>query len=96
MPTKRLSMRRIRELLQLKYVQGLSERLIADTLGISKGAVGSYLQRARVAGLSWPLPAELATMASNFCCFPASPCRRRRVGRFRTGRISTASCAAAV
>ena len=59
MPSKRLSMRRIRDLLRLKHVQGLSEREISAALAISKGAVGSYLSRARAAGLSWPLPPEL-------------------------------------
>jgi transposase len=59
MPTKRLSMRRIRDLLRLKYAQKLSEREIAAALGISKGAVSGYLSRARAAGLSWPLPPEL-------------------------------------
>ena len=70
MPTKRLSMRRIRELLRLKYAQGLSERLISDALGISKGAVGGYLSRARAAGLSWPLPAELDDDALELLLFP--------------------------
>lgn len=46
MPTQRLSMRRIKEVLRLKHVQGLPERTIARTLGISKGAVRSYLRRA--------------------------------------------------
>jgi transposase len=59
MPTKRLSMRRIRDLLRLKHAQKLSEREIAAALGISKGAVSGYLSRARAAGLSWPLPPEL-------------------------------------
>ncbi len=39
MPTQRLSMRRIKEVLRLKHVQGLPERAIARTLGISNGAV---------------------------------------------------------
>jgi transposase len=59
MPTERLSMRRIRDLLRLKYAQGLSSRAIASSLSISKGAVGAYLSRVRAAGLSWPLPPEL-------------------------------------
>ena len=33
MPTKRLSMRRIRDLLRLKHAQGLSEREISAALG---------------------------------------------------------------
>lgn len=56
MPTQRLSMRRIKEVLQLKHVQGLPERAIARTLGISNGVAHGYLTRARAAGLSWPLP----------------------------------------
>ena len=44
MPTERLLMRRIRELLRLRFEVGLSTRLIATSLGISKGAVGDYLQ----------------------------------------------------
>lgn len=59
MPTERLSMRRIRDLLRLRYAQGLSSRAIAAALSISKGAVGAYLSRVRAAGLSWPLPPEL-------------------------------------
>ena len=55
MPTERLLMRRIRELLRLKHENGLSSRQIAVALGISKGSVGSYLQRAQAAGLSWPV-----------------------------------------
>ncbi len=35
MPTERLSMRRIRDLLRLKHENGLSTRLIASSLGIS-------------------------------------------------------------
>jgi len=53
MPSERLSMRRIRELLRLRFEVGLSTRLIASSLGISKGAVSDYLQRAQVAGPDW-------------------------------------------
>src|SRR3954465_11067062 len=70
MPTERLSMRRIREVLRLKHASGLSERLIARTLQISNGAVNSYLQRARVAGLAWPLPDPLDDEALERLLFP--------------------------
>ncbi len=56
MPTKRLSMRRIRDVLRVRLSQGLTERVIACTLGTSNGVVHGYLRRARLAGLSWPLP----------------------------------------
>jgi len=54
MPTQRLSMRRIKEVLRLKHFQGLPERAIARSVGVSNGVVHSYLSRARSAGLSWP------------------------------------------
>ena len=47
MPTERLSMCRIRDLLRLKYAQGLSERAIELSLGLGKSTVGDYLARAR-------------------------------------------------
>jgi transposase len=70
MPTERLSMRRIRDVLRLKHDSGLSERLIARTLQVSNGAVNSYLQRARVAGLTWPLPDSLDDDALERLLFP--------------------------
>lgn len=72
MPTERLSMRRIRELLRLSHENGLSSRLIAASLGISKGAVGEYLRRAHMAGLGWPLPEELNDTTLERLLFPAS------------------------
>jgi transcriptional regulator len=38
MPTERLSMRRIREVLRLRH-QGLTERVIARMIGVSNGVV---------------------------------------------------------
>lgn len=73
MPTERLSMRRIRDLLRLKHENGLSSRQIATALGISKGAVGDYLQRARIAGLGWPLSDTLTDTALERLLFPGQP-----------------------
>jgi hypothetical protein len=56
MPTKRLLMRRIRDVLRLKLTKGMSDRAIATSLGLSKGSVNNYVSRARRAGLDWPLP----------------------------------------
>ena len=71
MPTERLSMRRIRDLLRLKYENGLSSRQIAAALGMSKGAVGGYLKRAMDAGLVWPPPDELTDAALERRLFPS-------------------------
>lgn len=70
MPTQRLSMRRIRDVLRLRHAQGLSERLIARTLGVSNGVVHSYLRRARLARLTWPLPESLDDGALERLLFP--------------------------
>ena len=80
MPTERLSMRRIRDLLRLKYAHGLSERAIARSLGLGKGTVGDYLARARQASLSWPLPSELDDDSLELLLFP-SPTMASRLDR---------------
>lgn len=53
MATKRLSMRKIREILRQKWVLGKSHREVVQSLGGSLGAVSGVLSRASVAGLSW-------------------------------------------
>jgi transposase len=55
MPTERLSMRKIREVLRLKYAQGLSSREIALACSMGRTTVREYLGRARMAGLGWPV-----------------------------------------
>ena len=69
MPTQRLSMRRIREVLRLRH-QGLTERVIARTLGISNGVVHGYVRRARLAGLAWPLPEGIDDEGLELLLFP--------------------------
>src|SRR5881227_563256 len=56
MPGTKVSMRKVCEVLRLKHALGMSERLIAEAVGVGKTAVGEYLRRARVIGLAWPLP----------------------------------------
>jgi len=80
MPTERLSVRRIRDLLRLKYAQRLSERAIALSLGLGKSTVGGYLARAGQAALSWPLPSELDDDSLGLLLFP-SPTMASRLNR---------------
>ena len=49
-------MRKLRELLRLRFELGLSQGQIARSCSISQGAVSKYLQRAQAAGVTWPLP----------------------------------------
>jgi transposase len=51
-------MRRIREVLRLQHL-GLPGRQIARSLQIGQATVVEYLQRAKRAGLAWPLPDDL-------------------------------------
>ena len=44
------------EILRLKYDCGLPHRTISDALDVSIGTVTNVLQRARDAGIGWPLP----------------------------------------
>ena len=55
MPAERLSMRKIREVLRLKFDRRLSNREIALTCSIGRTTVSEYLQRAGRAGLEWPV-----------------------------------------
>ena len=56
MPGKRLSMRKIKEILRLRFEVGLSQHQIAHSCGMGRTTVREYLQRAKRAGVSWPLP----------------------------------------
>jgi DNA-directed RNA polymerase specialized sigma24 family protein len=52
MAATRLLMRRLRELLRLKYEAGLSHRAIAHACAVGLGTVSSYLARATAAGFA--------------------------------------------
>src|SRR5215475_13260520 len=73
MPRKRLSMRQVHEVLRLKWAGGLSDRQIAQSLGLSRPTVAAYVQRAQATGLSWPLPEGLDEAALARLLFPPSP-----------------------
>ncbi|MCL4561944.1 MAG: IS21 family transposase [Chloroflexi bacterium] len=60
MPQERLSVRKIREVIRLHYEAGLSNRAAARACQVSNSTVGEYLERAKKAGLGWPLPEELS------------------------------------
>ena len=55
MPQERLTMRKIKEILRLKYEAGLSNRAIAGACNISNSTVGEYLRRAEATGIGWPV-----------------------------------------
>ena len=59
MPAEAISMRKLKEILRLKYEAKLAHRKIAKSLSISPGTVSIYVQRASLMGIhSWPLSGE--------------------------------------
>jgi transposase len=72
-------MRQIGEVLRLA-AQGLSYREIGQSVGVGPMTVHNYLQRARRAGLGWPLPADLDAAALEERLF------RRSADAYRPGR----------
>ena len=74
-------MRRLRELLRLKYDVGLNHRAIAQACTVGLGTVTAHLQRATAAGLTWPLPDDLDDGALEARLFvrPATSATRDRV-----------------
>lgn len=69
-------MRRIREVLRLKFELGLENRQIARSCSIPHSTVANYLSRARAAGLVWPLPPELTDGTLETRLFPVAPVRQ--------------------
>jgi transposase len=67
---KRLSMRKLREVLRLKHERGLSNRRIGESLRISHSTVAEYLARATQAGVGWPLPEDWADERLEAALFP--------------------------
>lgn len=63
-------MRKIREVLRLKFEAGVGERQIADALGVARSTVQEALRRAREAGITWPLPPELTEVALQARLYP--------------------------
>ena len=57
MPTEKISMRKIKNVLKLNS-EGVGNREIARRLNISPGSVSNYLSRAKAAGLVGPLSDE--------------------------------------
>jgi transposase len=53
MPNRRLSVRKIKEILRLKLDCGVSEREISRSCQVSRSTVADYLRRAAAAKLNW-------------------------------------------
>ena len=78
MPAVRVSMRKVKEVLRLKWECALSERKIARSCKLSRPTVADYIKRAVGAGLGWPLPEGIDDAALDRLLFPPSIAADRR------------------
>ena len=72
MANNRLSMRKITEVLRLYFEHNRSKREIARIIGASPSTVTDYLSRAKLSGLSYPLPPDVDEAALERRLFPPS------------------------
>lgn len=63
MPTERLPMRQVREILRLTFEGGLSSREVARRVGTGSTSVRMMLQRFRASKMVWPVPADMTDAA---------------------------------
>jgi len=63
-------MRKIKEVLRLKYDCGLSAREMARSCQVSRSTIADYLMRARAAGISWPEASALTDTQIDERLFP--------------------------
>ena len=59
MPTRRIAMNVLEEVLRMRHGSGRSQRKIGSACGLSVGVVNRLPQRAELSGLGWPLPAGM-------------------------------------
>ena len=71
-------MRKIQEILRLRYALGLGQRQIARSCSIAQATVHEYLKRAQAAGITWPLPEgwEICKMRVNTSLLHLIPIRK--------------------
>lgn len=73
-------MRKIRDILQLRLGCNLSDRAVATSVAVSPTTVGDCVARAKILGLSWPLPEHLDDAALEALLYsPQRPSTQGRV-----------------
>jgi transposase len=66
-------MRKIKEVLRLRFGLGLGQEQIARSCSIGQATVHRYLERGAAIGLGWPLPDDWDDQRLNELLFPAQP-----------------------
>lgn len=73
MSRERLSMRKIKEVLRLRFECGHSHRAIARSCQTGITTVREYILRAQAAGLGWPLPEDMDEATLEARLYPVGP-----------------------
>jgi len=73
MPTEKISMRKIKQILQLHHESGMSRRAISIAVQTSYGSVANYINRAEKAKIEWPLPDGMGEHDLARILFPSQP-----------------------
>src|ERR1700743_2540104 len=81
----------IKEVLRLKFAVGLGLRAIARSCSIGLGTVHEYLQRAEVAGVTWPLERVGMKTGWRLLCSAVRHVLARQCCRCRTSPTFTSS-----
>ncbi len=68
---ERLTMRKIKEVLRLKYENALSDSKIAQSCCIARSTVSDYINRAKSTGITWPIPEGMDEAVLERLLFPA-------------------------
>lgn len=82
MPTERIAMRRVREMLRLRLDAGLSINEVARRTSVARSTLREMLQRFERSGLGWPLPLDLSDQELETQLYAgngAKPGMRRRI-----------------
>jgi hypothetical protein len=79
-PQEKVSMRKVKEVLRLRFGLGLQQNQIARSCSIGRATVHRYLDKAAAAGLSWPLPEELDDHRLEELLFPVAAGRCTSAG----------------
>ncbi len=82
-------MRKIHEILRLKFELKHSRRKISTACGIARSTVADYLIRFEVAGLSWPEAAALNEVTLERVLFPPTDHIPELAVHYRTGPASS-------
>ena len=73
MPAKRLPMRKIKDVLRLRWGLGLTSRQAAASLGLARSTVAEYVRRAEEAGLRGPYLKTVTTSSWSGVCSRPRP-----------------------